>query len=79
MHLKKIVIKNFRLLHDVYLLREEQTTVIVRRNNSGNTSLTEVMRSTTRLALLFSQLLSNGAFDTPRTWFGADAVQAFSP
>jgi predicted ATP-dependent endonuclease of OLD family len=44
MQLKNISIKNFRLLHDVCLTLEEQTTVIVGRNNSGKTSLTEVMR-----------------------------------
>lgn len=44
MHLKKIAIKNFRLLYDTNLMLEKQTTVIVGRNNSGKTSLTEVMR-----------------------------------
>lgn len=43
MRLKKIEVKNFRLLHDTALLLEKQTTVIVGRNNSGKTSLTEVM------------------------------------
>lgn len=44
MQLKNIAVKNFRLLHDVGLLIEKQTTVIVGRNNSGKTSLTEVMK-----------------------------------
>jgi len=44
MHLRKITIKNFRLLKDVSLLLEEQTTVIVGRNNSGKTSLAEFFR-----------------------------------
>jgi putative ATP-dependent endonuclease of OLD family len=43
MYLKKIVVKNFRLLHEAALLLEKQTTVIVGRNNSGKTSLSEVM------------------------------------
>lgn len=43
MQLKNIAVKNFRLLHDASLLLEKQTTVIVGRNNSGKTSLTEVM------------------------------------
>jgi putative ATP-dependent endonuclease of OLD family len=43
MHLKKIHVKNFRLLHDAGLLLEKKTTVIVGRNNSGKTSLTEVI------------------------------------
>lgn len=37
-------IKNFRLLSDVELNLEEQTTVIVGRNNSGKTSLTELIK-----------------------------------
>lgn len=44
MYLKQIEVKNFRLLHDVQLLLENRTTVIVGRNNSGKTSLTEVMK-----------------------------------
>jgi len=44
MQLKRISVKNFRLLHDVDLFLEKQTTVIVGRNNSGKTSLTEVMK-----------------------------------
>lgn len=44
MHLKNIAVKNFRLLHDVNLLLEKKTTVIVGRNNSGKTSLTEVIK-----------------------------------
>jgi putative ATP-dependent endonuclease of OLD family len=44
MHLKQIEVKNFRLLYDAKLLLESRTTVIVGRNNSGKTSLTEVMR-----------------------------------
>lgn len=43
MQLKSIKARNFRLLYDVVLLLEKQTTVIVGRNNSGKTSLTEVM------------------------------------
>jgi putative ATP-dependent endonuclease of the OLD family len=44
MHIRKIEIKNFRLLVDVNLSLEKQTTVIVGRNNSGKTSLTELFR-----------------------------------
>ncbi|EQD61873.1 ATP-dependent endonuclease of the OLD family [mine drainage metagenome] len=44
MQLKNIRIKNFRLLYDASLLLEKQTTLIVGRNNSGKTSLTEVMK-----------------------------------
>lgn len=44
MYIHKIAIKNFRLLQDVELLLEKQTTVIVGRNNSGKTSLTELFR-----------------------------------
>jgi putative ATP-dependent endonuclease of OLD family len=41
---EKIVVKNFRLLEDVEISFEEKTTVIVGRNNSGKTSLTELFR-----------------------------------
>lgn len=44
MRLHKIKITNFRLLAKVELLLEEQATVIVGRNNSGKTSLTELFR-----------------------------------
>ena len=44
MHIQKIDIKNFRLLKDVSLSLEAGTTVIVGRNNSGKTSLTELFR-----------------------------------
>ncbi len=44
MHLHKVNIKNFRLLEKVDLSLENQTTVIVGRNNSGKTSLTELFR-----------------------------------
>lgn len=44
MKIKRATIKNFRLLSDVTILFESETTVIVGRNNSGKTSLTEVFR-----------------------------------
>jgi predicted ATP-dependent endonuclease of OLD family len=44
MHIRKISIKNFRLLNDIELSLEERTTVIVGRNNSGKTSLAELFR-----------------------------------
>jgi putative ATP-dependent endonuclease of the OLD family len=44
MRLHKIRVTNFRLLKDVELLLEGRTTVIVGRNNSGKTSLTEIFR-----------------------------------
>lgn len=44
MQLHKISVKNFRLLHDVEVLLEPRTTVIVGRNNCGKTSLTEVVK-----------------------------------
>lgn len=44
MRLHKIEIQNFRLLTKVELLLEEKSTVIVGRNNSGKTSLTEMFR-----------------------------------
>ena len=44
MRIHSVKITNFRLLADVELVLEEQTTVVVGRNNSGKTSLSEVMR-----------------------------------
>lgn len=44
MYINKIAINNFRLLKSVVLSLEKQTTVIVGRNNSGKTSLTELFR-----------------------------------
>ncbi|WP_320338462.1 AAA family ATPase [Citrobacter braakii] len=37
MRIHQVQIKNFRLLADVELVLEEQTTVIVGRNNNGKT------------------------------------------
>ncbi|SEB00988.1 Predicted ATP-dependent endonuclease of the OLD family, contains P-loop ATPase and TOPRIM domains [Flavobacterium gillisiae] len=47
MKIKTLEIKNFRLLKDVSLSLEDDTTVIVGRNNSGKTSLTEIFRRLT--------------------------------
>ncbi len=44
MHIRGIEIKNFRLLQEVSICLEERTTVIVGRNNTGKTSLTELFR-----------------------------------
>ena len=43
MHIYKVAVKNFRLLADVELVLEGHTTLIVGRNNSGKTSLSEVI------------------------------------
>lgn len=42
MHIQKIRIEGFRLLEDVEIMLEQTSTVIVGRNNSGKTSLTDV-------------------------------------
>ena len=42
MNIHEIAIKNFRLLKDIRLALHEKTTLIVGRNNSGKTSLTEL-------------------------------------
>jgi putative ATP-dependent endonuclease of the OLD family len=44
MFIKNIEIKNFRLLKNVTLTLQKESTVIVGRNNSGKTSLTEIFR-----------------------------------
>ena len=45
MKIKKLKIKNYRLLKDVSLSLSDTSTVIVGRNNTGKTSLTEIFRS----------------------------------
>ena len=55
MKVTQISIKNFRLLEDVELCLEDGATVIVGRNTSGKTSLTE----------LFRRLLREGLVDLP--------------
>lgn len=44
MRIHKIKVRNFRLLADVEMVLEEQTTLVVGRNNSGKTSLSEAIR-----------------------------------
>lgn len=44
MHIHKVTVRNFRLLADVELVLEAQTTLVVGRNNSGKTSLSEAIR-----------------------------------
>lgn len=44
MRIHRARIRNFRLLADVEMIFEEETTVVVGRNNSGKTSLSEVIR-----------------------------------
>jgi putative ATP-dependent endonuclease of the OLD family len=44
MKIKTIKIQNFRLLHDVSLQLEDETTVVVGRNNCGKTSLSDIIR-----------------------------------
>ena len=44
MHLHKVTVRNFRLLADAGLVLETPTTLIVGRNNSGKTSLSEAIR-----------------------------------
>lgn len=51
MRIHRVQVKNFRLLRDVSVVLEPRTTLIVGRNNSGKTSLTE----------LFKRLLSERA------------------
>ena len=44
MRIRNVTVQNFRLLEKVELCFEEDTTLIVGRNNSGKTSLTELFR-----------------------------------
>ncbi len=42
MHIEKVRVKGFRLLEDVEIVLEKNSTVIVGRNNSGKTSFTSI-------------------------------------
>lgn len=42
MRIEKVKVEGFRLLQDVEIMLEENSTVVVGRNNSGKTSLTDV-------------------------------------
>ena len=44
MHLHKVTVRNFRLLANAELALETPTTLVVGRNNSGKTSLSEAIR-----------------------------------
>ncbi|HYG27699.1 MAG TPA: ATP-dependent endonuclease [Caulobacteraceae bacterium] len=44
MRIRRVEVQNFRLLKDVSVLLEDRTTLVVGRNNSGKTSLTELFR-----------------------------------
>ncbi|PPC94864.1 MAG: ATP-dependent endonuclease [Methylotenera sp.] len=44
MKIKTIKIKNFRLLHNISLQLEDDTTVVVGRNNCGKTSFSDIIR-----------------------------------
>jgi putative ATP-dependent endonuclease of OLD family len=44
MNIQNVVVKNFRLLSDISIGLERDATVVVGRNNSGKTSLTELLR-----------------------------------
>ena len=64
MHLQRIHISNFRLLRNVEFCFDDTCTVIVGRNNSGKTSLTE----------FFRRLLSGGAPVFELEDFSADVI-----
>ncbi|MEB5488361.1 AAA family ATPase [Burkholderia pseudomallei] len=42
MRIEKVKVEGFRLLQDVEIMLESNSTVIVGRNNSGKTSLTDI-------------------------------------
>lgn len=44
MKIKTIKIQNFRLLHNISLQLEDETTVVVGRNNCGKTSFSDIIR-----------------------------------
>lgn len=42
MRIEKVKVEGFRLLQDVEIMLEDSSTVVVGRNNSGKTSLTDI-------------------------------------
>jgi putative ATP-dependent endonuclease of the OLD family len=67
MRIERAVIKNFRLLENVDITFEPVSTVIVGRNNSGKTSLTEV----------FDRLIGDKAGQFKLEDFSSSALQKF--
>ena len=67
MRLERAIIKNFRLLENVDITFESVSTVVVGRNNSGKTSLTEV----------FDRLIGEKAGQFKLEDFSASALQKF--
>ena len=45
MLIKEVRIRNYRLLKDVKMTLDKRSTLIVGRNNTGKTSVTEIFRS----------------------------------
>ncbi len=88
MRVHRIQINNFRLLANVELALEDQTTVVVGRNNSGKTSLSEIMRrflsesNPTFQIEDFSSASYDGfcdALNAKRNGLADDAVRALIP
>ncbi|MBX3318981.1 MAG: ATP-dependent endonuclease [Nitrospira sp.] len=88
MRVHRVQIKNFRLLANVELVLEDQTTVVVGRNNSGKTSLSEIMRrflseSNPKFQIEdFSSASYDGfcdALNAKRNGLGDDEVRALIP
>ena len=64
MHIERIAVRNFRLLHNVELGLHPSSTVIVGRNNSGKTSLADVIRKFLREKPAFAlHDFSSGCYD----------------
>lgn len=74
MKIRALTVRNFRLLENVELRLEDDTTLIVGRNNSGKTSLTELFRrlladSSPRFRLEDFSLGTHGRFWEARELF----------
>ena len=77
MKIRALTVQNFRLLENVELCLEDDTTLIVGRNNSGKTSLTELFRrllaeSSPRFRLEDFSLGAHGRFWEARELFQND-------
>jgi predicted ATP-dependent endonuclease of OLD family len=69
MRIEKIQVEGFRLLQDIEILMEPSSTVIVGRNNSGKTSLTDI----------FDRFTANGPSFRFQDFSAANRVNSLKP
>lgn len=78
MKIDHVKVENFRLLRDVELGLEDQTTLIVGRNNSGKTSIAEIFHRLLSGKTLNFRLEDFSLGCHERFWMAFEAVHAGS-